>query len=94
MRSERSQTPTEVATICLLVWAREGQQWHRVPNRPDAGGHVPEPGPDEEAEVGGDRVCWLDEVCDACGGLDDGPPRTVCSRCGAPRSGDGRGADR
>lgn len=30
-------------------------------------------------------VCWLERVCDACGGLGDGPPAPVCGRCGTPR---------
>ena len=33
----------------------------------------------------GDAVCWLERVCDACGGLDDGPATAVCARCGAPQ---------
>ena len=49
---------------------------------------------DVERDVGGEPACRLDEVCEACGGLDDGLPRAVCSRCGAPRSGDGHVADR
>lgn len=42
--------------------------------------HTPAPGRDN----GGDAVCWLERVCDACGGLPDGPP-PVCERCGTPR---------
>ncbi|MBI4900847.1 MAG: hypothetical protein HY829_10265 [Actinobacteria bacterium] len=24
----------------------------------------------DEADLGGDRACWLDEVCPSCGGID------------------------
>lgn len=39
-----------------------------------------------EQSPGGDPVCWLERVCDACGGVDDGPAPAVCTRCGAPRA--------
>ena len=43
-------------------------------------------GADEAAlHEGGDPVCWLEQVCDACGALSDGPPAPVCPRCGAAR---------
>lgn len=35
-------------------------------------------------QLGGDPVCWLERVCDRCGGLSDGPPGPRCDRCGAP----------
>lgn len=38
--------------------------------------------PDDAAE-GGDSVCWLERVCDACGALADAPPEPVCDRCGS-----------
>ena len=46
-------------------------------------GHVRE----QAVPDGGDAVCWVDRVCDACGSLDDGPPAEVCPRCGARRDG-------
>lgn len=36
-------------------------------------------------EGGGDTACWLERVCDTCGGLADGPPAPVCERCGTSR---------
>jgi hypothetical protein len=38
----------------------------------------------EEDEEGGDSVCWLERVCDACGALADGLPEPVCARCDSP----------
>jgi hypothetical protein len=31
----------------------------------------------------GDEACWLDRVCEQCGGLGDGPRQSRCPRCGA-----------
>ena len=39
----------------------------------------------EPEELGGERACQLDRVCEHCGALPDGPARAVCERCGAPR---------
>lgn len=31
----------------------------------------------------GDRVCWLESVCDACGALVESELPVACWRCGA-----------
>ena len=33
---------------------------------------------------GGDPVCWLEQVCDACGAMRENPSATACARCGTP----------
>jgi len=41
-----------------------------------------------EVSEGGDPVCWLSQVCDACGGMRSRPAPAPCERCGAvPESG-------
>jgi rubrerythrin len=37
----------------------------------------------ETDELGGDPVCWLRRVCQACGGMADEDPPTTCPACGA-----------
>ena len=58
---------------------------HREAGRPEAG--ADRRGADEGVggEPAGTAVCWLERVCPECGGLSDGPPATVCPRCGTPR---------
>jgi type 1 glutamine amidotransferase len=49
-----------------------------------------EPGGSPEREVfteGGDPVCWLDRVCDACGAFREDLRSPVCARCGTPFGG-------
>lgn len=36
---------------------------------------------EDDRAGGGNAGCWLERVCDACGGLSDGPPGPVCPRC-------------
>lgn len=38
----------------------------------------------EELTEGGDPVCWLDRVCDACGAMREDMRAARCARCGAP----------
>lgn len=38
--------------------------------------------PGSGSDAGGDAACWLDRVCPACGGLDQGEPTARCTRCG------------
>ena len=41
----------------------------------------------EENSDGGDKACWLDRLCPACGALtDQNPPPALCPACGAPRT--------
>jgi rubrerythrin len=35
----------------------------------------------DDADEGGDEVCWMNRVCPECGGLADEPPPTRCPRC-------------
>ena len=42
------------------------------------------PGPAHEVTEGGDPVCWLEQVCDACGAMREDPKSAVCARCGTP----------
>ena len=37
-----------------------------------------------EPVEGGDPVCWLDRVCDACGAMREDLREPRCARCGAP----------
>ncbi|MFG1806720.1 hypothetical protein [Streptomyces sp. NPDC049040] len=51
----------------------------------------------EERTEGGDPVCWLDRVCDACGAMREDMRAVHCARCGAPfpgPAGDTDGAGR
>jgi len=54
-----------------------GQQ-QRVP----LPGAIPGAGPREPE--GGDPVCWLSQVCDDCGAINE-PDADNCWRCGAAR---------
>ena len=42
---------------------------------------------DSAEEPGGEAACALHRVCEACGALEDGPPASVCGRCGTARTG-------
>lgn len=36
----------------------------------------------EDADDGGDPVCWLHRVCPDCGRMSDREPPTTCADCG------------
>ncbi|MCL2730744.1 MAG: hypothetical protein FWE15_12070 [Actinomycetia bacterium] len=66
---------------------------------------LPDELPDEHephgVTEGGDPVCWLEQVCDACGAMREDPAAAACARCGTPfpgpqaptGSGSGSGTD-
>ncbi|MGQ0630744.1 MAG: hypothetical protein ACT4P1_06845 [Sporichthyaceae bacterium] len=37
----------------------------------------------EPGDLGGDAVCWLDQVCPDCGAMREAEPPTPCPRCGS-----------
>ena len=84
--------PVDVTSRRLVPALR--RQGYDVDYREFAGGHVVPPELAEQAadlladpddDRPGDPVCWLERVCERCGGLEDGPPGPVCPRCGAAR---------